>query len=51
MEKFHNITFKELKNIFNLLDVEFDYQLGESFYNQMLKDVVSEALRKNCRQK
>ena len=45
-KKFHNITFKELKNIFNLLDVEFDYQLGESFYNQMLKDVVSEALRK-----
>jgi len=44
--KFHNITFKELKNVFNLLGIKFDYQLGESFYNPMLGNIVSEALRK-----
>lgn len=45
-KKFRSITFKELKNIFNLLGVKFDHQLGESFYNPMLGDIVSEALRK-----
>lgn len=45
-KKFHSITFKELKRIFNLLDIKFDYQLGESFYNSMLEGVVSEALKK-----
>lgn len=45
-KEFHKITFQELQKIFKILNIKFDYQLGESFYNPMLDGIVKGALKK-----
>lgn len=40
------ISLKEFDSIYKLLNVKFDYVLGESFYEGMVKKVVEEALKK-----
>ncbi len=41
-EYFRKITIDELKRIYELLNVKFDYYTGESFYNDNLDAVVEE---------
>jgi arginyl-tRNA synthetase len=42
---------KELEPIYNRLDIKFDHQLGESFYNPMLADVVRDLETKGIAKK
>ncbi len=44
-KKFHKITFGELQEIFKILEIKFDHQLGESFYSSMLENVVKDAIK------
>ncbi len=39
-------SLKDFNRIYKILGVKFDYVLGESFYNNMLKDIVKECLDK-----
>jgi len=41
-----NISLKEFERIYQLLGVRFDYALGESFYDGMLKEIVKEIKEK-----
>ncbi|MDP4007302.1 MAG: arginine--tRNA ligase [bacterium] len=41
-----NISIKEFNRIYELLGIKFDYVLGESFYEPMLKEIVEEAKKK-----
>ncbi|PIR44043.1 arginine--tRNA ligase [Candidatus Wolfebacteria bacterium CG10_big_fil_rev_8_21_14_0_10_31_9] len=45
-KEFHKITFHELKKIFKMLNVKIDNHLGESFYNNMLFEIVEDAISK-----
>jgi arginyl-tRNA synthetase len=40
-----NLSSQEFSRIYEMLDIRFDEQLGESFYNQQLPGVVEELLR------
>jgi len=37
---FTKLSLREFNKIYKLLDIKFDYELGESFYNNMLDDVI-----------
>ncbi len=37
---FTKLSLREFDKIYKLLDIKFDYELGESFYNNMLNDVI-----------
>lgn len=50
-KNFYKITFSELDEVFKLLGIKFDYQLGESFYGFMLEDIVKDALKKGVAEK
>ena len=39
---FSQVSWQDFERIYRLLDVEFDEVLGESFYNDQLKDVVDD---------
>jgi len=41
-----NISLKEFDRIYKLLGIRIDYAFGESFYEDMLKDVIEEAIKK-----
>ena len=41
-----DISLKEFNKIYNLLDIKIDYCLGESFYQNKLKKIIDEAIRK-----
>lgn len=45
-KKFYNISLKEFKKIYSVLNIKFDYYLGESFYVPMLRDIIKDALKK-----
>ncbi len=47
---FSSETIKELKKIYALLDVHFDYYQGESFYNDKMDAVLKELKEKNLLQ-
>ncbi len=44
---FNVISLKEFKRIYKILDIEFDYYTGESFYNDKMLPVVDEIRAKN----
>ena len=44
--EFRRITFHELNKVLKMLGIKIDYHLGESFYNEMLPEVVADALEK-----
>ncbi len=50
-KKFYQISLAEFKKIYRILNVKFDYYLGESFYKPMLPEVVKEALKKGVAKK
>lgn len=43
---FVKISLKEFTKIYKLLGIKIDYALGESFYEEMLKDIIKEAKEK-----
>jgi arginyl-tRNA synthetase len=45
-KKFYKVSIDEFERMYSLLNVQFDHQLGESFYNDQLAGVVSDALDK-----
>ncbi|MEM2707860.1 MAG: arginine--tRNA ligase [Candidatus Pacearchaeota archaeon] len=45
-KKIVNISLKEFKKIYNLLGIDFDYYLGESFYVKFAKKIIKDALDK-----
>ena len=45
-KKFYAVSIGEFDRMYKLLDVSFDHTIGESFYNDQLAAVVSEALAK-----
>jgi arginyl-tRNA synthetase len=47
-KQFMPACMEEVEAIYRRLDVHFDHQHGESFYNPMLADVVKDLLEKNC---
>ncbi|MDD3190300.1 MAG: arginine--tRNA ligase [Candidatus Pacebacteria bacterium] len=44
-------SLKDAGKTYKMLNVKFDYTLGESFYNDNLKGIVEEAMEKNIAQK
>jgi arginyl-tRNA synthetase len=42
--RFRELSLREFERIYDLLGVSFDHTLGESFYNDRLKDIVKRAL-------
>ena len=45
-KRFSELSVREFEKVYRLLGVRFDLQQGESFYDRMAKDVISEAIRK-----
>ena len=45
-KKFKDLSLKEFQRIYEILDVHFDYNTGESFYTDKMQEVV-DILRKN----
>lgn len=45
-KKFYAVSLAEFDRMYKLLNVSFDHTIGESFYNDQLAAVVSEALEK-----
>jgi arginyl-tRNA synthetase len=45
-QQFRKFSIDALDVIYQRLDVQFDHTLGESFYNDMLKDVVSDLTKR-----
>ena len=43
---FRELSLEEFNKIYKMLDVKFDFVLGESFYKNKLKSIVKEALAK-----
>jgi len=41
-----DISLKEFDRIYKLLGIKIDYAFGESFYEDMLKDIIDEAVKK-----
>ncbi len=41
-ETFVSLSIKEFKKVYEILDVKFDYYLGESFYVEMAKKILEE---------
>ncbi len=48
---FYGWSMKEFKRTYKRLGVKFDYQLGESFFIRMAKEVIKEALEKGVAKK
>ena len=46
-KEFIDISLKEYNKIYDRLDVNFDYYYGESFYNDMMPEVLDELKEKN----
>ena len=44
-------SLKEFEKIYKILGIKFDYALGESFYDNMLKQIVKECLKKKIASK
>ena len=44
-------SLKDANRIYKILNVKFDYTLGESFYNDELKGIVEDAMAKNVARK
>ena len=45
-QQFIDYSMREFHRTYDRIGVSFDYELGESFYNDMLDDVIDEALEK-----
>lgn len=45
-KKFVNISLKEFKKTYNLLNIKFDYYIGESFFVDLAKKIIKESLDK-----
>jgi arginyl-tRNA synthetase len=45
--EFINISLKEYDKVYKRLDITFDLYNGESFYNDMMPDIINELLAKN----
>ncbi len=45
-KEFYEVSLAEFKKIYEILGVTFDYYWGESFYKDMLRGVVEDALKK-----
>ena len=43
---FSDLTLKEAKRVYGMLDIEFDYYTGESFYNDKMQPIVDELRQK-----
>lgn len=50
-KQFYKVSLDEFKKVYKLLNVKFDYYLGESFYNKMLPKIVENALEKGVAEK
>jgi len=50
-QEFITHSLAEYNKIYRLLKINFDYQLGESFYNDMMPGIVTEMLAKKIAQK
>jgi len=50
-KQFYKVSLDEFKKVYKLLDIRFDYYLGESFYNKMLPDIVQDAVKKGVAEK
>lgn len=50
-KKFYRTSLEEFKKVYQLLDVKFDYYLGESFYAPSLEKIVRDALKTGAAQK
>lgn len=48
---FYKISLTEFKKIYKILGIRFDYYLGESVYQPMLKGIIEDALEKGIAQK
>ncbi len=46
-KEFIEISLKEYNKVYDRLDVKFDHYFGESFYNDMMPDVLEELKEKN----
>ncbi len=44
---FKSVSLEEFKRVYKILDVDFDYYTGESFYNDKMDAVVNELSEKN----
>ncbi len=49
-EKFRNISLDEFKRIYKILEIEFDAYAGESFYENMIDQTVTELEKKKLTQ-
>lgn len=49
-KKFYKVSISEFNQMYKLLNVKFDYFLGESFYNPMLNSLVKDALKNGVAQ-
>lgn len=47
---FKDITLKEVKRVYDILDIQFDSYAGESFYNDKMQPVIDELRLKNLLQ-
>ena len=45
-QKFKDLSLKEFERVYDILNIKFDYYLGESFYTDKIPEVI-EILRKN----
>lgn len=45
-EEVVNLSLKEFERIYKILGIKFDLQLGESFYEPMLKDLIKDLMAK-----
>ena len=46
-KEFIKISLKEYNKVYDRLGVKFDHYFGESFYNDMMPDVLEELKEKN----
>ncbi len=49
-EKFRNISLEEFQRIYKILEIEFDAYAGESFYENLIDDTVTELEKKKLTQ-
>ena len=50
-QEFTNLSLKEYQKIYDKLDITFDYQIGESFYNDIMPLVVKDLVKHKIAQK
>jgi arginyl-tRNA synthetase len=48
---FSDLTLREAKRVYEMLDIRFDYFTGESFYNDKMQPVIDELMEKNLLEK